>query len=134
MRVLNKGFLKDELIGTYDFDLSYIYFQPKHVILHQWIAFSNPESKDFNEITCYLKLSISVAGPGDEQVSLNDELGPEKADAMVMMPPSIKKQFKQIKFKFIKGEKFPKMDTFGTIDAYISTIFFKKKLKTIAVK
>jgi hypothetical protein len=74
-----------------------------------------------------------VAGPGDEQVSLNDAGGPENANDEIMMPPSIKKEFKQVKIRFLKGEKFPKTDTFGTIDAYLSTIFFKKKLKTKAV-
>lgn len=33
----------------------------------------------------------------------------------------------------MKGEKFPKMDKFGTIDAYFQTTFFKKKLKTNVV-
>lgn len=80
---------------------------------------SNPESKDFSEITCYLKLSISIAGPGDEQVPLNDDTGPQNNDDVeVLMPPSIKKEFKQVKIRFLKGEKFPKMDQFGTIDAY----------------
>jgi hypothetical protein len=37
-----------------------------HSLIHQWLALSNPEGKDFNEITSYLKLSISIAGPGDE--------------------------------------------------------------------
>lgn len=50
-----------------------------------------------------------------------------------MMPASIKKEFKQLKFRFVKAEKLPKMDQFGTIDAYIQTVFFKKKLKTKAV-
>ena len=49
------------------------------------------------------------------------------------MPASIKKEFKQIKFRFLKGERFPKMDQFGTCDAYIQTVFFKKKLTTKAV-
>ncbi len=53
-------------VGAYDFDVSFVYFKDKHALFHQWIALSNPEGKDFNEITCYLKLSISVAGPGDE--------------------------------------------------------------------
>lgn len=78
---------------------------------HQWLALSNPESPEFNEITCYLKLSISIAGPGDEQVSLNDDTALDKTEeAVVMMPPSIKKEFKQVKFRFLKGEKYPKMD------------------------
>jgi hypothetical protein len=29
---------------------------------------SNPDGKDFNEITAYLKLSISIAATGDENV------------------------------------------------------------------
>lgn len=45
-------------------------------MFNSWIAISNPEGKDFNEITGYLKLGISITGPGDEQVSLNDETGP----------------------------------------------------------
>lgn len=46
------------------------------------------------------------------------------------MPASIKKQYKQLYFRIFKGEKLPKMDRFGTIDAYISTTFFKQTLKT----
>jgi hypothetical protein len=89
-------------------------------MFNSWIAFSNPEGKDFNEITAYLRLGISVTGPGDDQVALNDDTGPANADEQeVMMPASIKKQYKQLKIRFIKGEKFPKMDIGGTIDAYI---------------
>eukprot|EP00350_Pseudokeronopsis_sp_OXSARD2_P012136 CAMPEP_0170564708 /NCGR_PEP_ID=MMETSP0211-20121228/74447_1 /TAXON_ID=311385 /ORGANISM="Pseudokeronopsis sp., Strain OXSARD2" /LENGTH=115 /DNA_ID=CAMNT_0010884519 /DNA_START=306 /DNA_END=653 /DNA_ORIENTATION=- len=103
-------------------------------MIHQWIGLSNPEGADFNEITCYLRLSINVTGPGDEVTPLNDPTGPEKNGGMeVMMPTSIKKEFKQIKFRFVKGEKFPKMDTFGTIDAYFKTTFMKKTLRTKAV-
>ncbi len=49
------------------------------------------------------------------------------------MPASIRKEYKQLKIRFVKAEKLPKMDTLGTIDAYIQTVFFKKKLKTKAV-
>jgi hypothetical protein len=66
IRVLNKGFFKEDTIGVYMFDVTSIYFGKGHAMVHQWIAMSNPEGKDFNEITCYLKLSISVSGPGDD--------------------------------------------------------------------
>lgn len=101
-------------------------------MFNQWIALSNPEGKDFNEITCYLKIAISVAGPGDEQVQLNDETGPNIDDQEIMMPPSIRKEYKQLKLRFIKAEKLPLMDSysFGTIDAYVQTTYMKKKLKT----
>ena len=65
---MNKGFFKDDTIGIYEFDVSYIYFLDKHTLLNKWLALSNPEAKDMNEITGYLKLSISVIGPGDEQI------------------------------------------------------------------
>jgi hypothetical protein len=46
------------------------------------------------------------------------------------MPPSIRKVYKQLKLRFIKAERLPKMDTLGTIDAFIKTTYLKKKLKT----
>jgi hypothetical protein len=50
-----------------------------------------------------------------------------------MMPASIRKEYKQLKIRFVKAEKLPKMDQFGTIDAYIKATYFKKTLKTKAV-
>lgn len=94
IRVLNKGLFRDDLIGSYDFDITFVYFKDKHTIQHQWIALNNPESDDFSEISGYLKLSINVQGPGDEQVQLDDQSGADAADAKVMMPASIKKEFK----------------------------------------
>lgn len=49
------------------------------------------------------------------------------------MPASIRKEYKQLKIRFVKAEKLPKMDILGTIDAYIYTMYLKKKLKTKAV-
>ena len=50
----------------YEFDIAYIYFMNKHLLLHKWIALSDPNSENFNEVTAYLKLSISVACTGDD--------------------------------------------------------------------
>jgi hypothetical protein len=115
-------------------DVSYIYFQDKHAIQHQWLAFSNPDGKDFNEITCYLRVSISVICQGDDQIQLAEPTGlGGAATEEIMMPPSIRKEYKQVKIRFMKFEKLPKMDTWGTIDAYVTMDFFKKKLKTKVV-
>jgi hypothetical protein len=65
IRVKNKGFLKDQLIGTYDFDLTKIYGMEKHAVQHQWIALCNPDSAEFNAVSGYLKISVAVQGPGD---------------------------------------------------------------------
>ena len=61
-----KSIFKDVMIGMYEFDISYIYFMDQHLLLHKWIALSDPSSENFNEVTGYLKLSISVAASGDE--------------------------------------------------------------------
>ena len=34
IRVLNKGFLKDDTIGVYELEFTQIYFQKDHVMLH----------------------------------------------------------------------------------------------------
>lgn len=106
IKVMNKGIFRDEMIGSYEFDMTTVYFKDKHAIQHQWIALFNPESDDFSDITGNLKISISVQGPGDEQVQLNDQSGPDASDA-VLMPAQIKKEFKQLKIRFIQAQQLP---------------------------
>lgn len=121
IRILDKRFFKDSLVGLYVFDVPQIYFHPSHAIFHQWVALSNPKSNKFNEITGYLKLSVSVIGPGDEQVALNEDTRIDKTENhFIMKPPHIETRYFQLKIRIFKGEKLPDMDTFGTIDAFIS--------------
>ncbi len=63
---MDKGYFKDALIGMYEFDVAYIYFMKQHSLMHRWLALSNPNSPAFNEVTGYLKISITIAGVGDE--------------------------------------------------------------------
>jgi len=111
-----------------------IYFEKDHAIQNQWIALSNPESDNFSEITGNLKVSISVQGPGDEQVQLNESTGPEDPNQTVMMPATIKKEYKQLKIRFITATGLPRMDTGflggGTIDAFIRTKFQGREMNT----
>ena len=86
IKVMNKGIFRDELVGMYEFDMTAIYFKEKHAIQHQWIALFNPEGEDFSDITGNLRISIAVQGPGDEQVQLNDQSGPDSIDQVVLMP------------------------------------------------
>ena len=48
VRVLDKGYFKDTIVGVYDFDVSYIYFMVKHSLMHRWVALSNPQSENYN--------------------------------------------------------------------------------------
>ena len=76
LKLMDKGFFKDALIGYYQFDLSYIYLRDQHALMHKWILMSNPESEDFGEVTGSLKISITIAGSGDEQVAIEDDPNP----------------------------------------------------------
>lgn len=115
IRVLDQQMFKNALIGVYEIDLSFIYFKEKHAIFGQWVGISNPTSKKFNELSGYLKISASVIAAGDEQVALLDGSSIDRTDKDVMLlPPHISMHYYQLKFKLVKAEKLPKMDTFGT--------------------
>ena len=109
-----------------------------HSLMHRWLALSNPNSEVFNEVAGYLKISITVAATGDEQIQITDDNGLDKSEEAILMPPSIRPDFYQLKFRFFRAEKLPAMDMNmnilggggGSIDAYITTTFMNKKLKT----
>ncbi len=129
---MDKGWFKDALIGYYEFDLSYLYQQPDHALLHKWIILSNPESENFGEVTAQLKISITICGEGDEQVGIEDDPHPEIED--IIQPPQIKPKFYQLKFRFFAGQKIVPMDTAligkNKTDAYIKLEYKTSKLKT----
>ena len=87
---MDKGLFKDVLIGEFEFDLSFIYFMKDHVMLHKWLALSNPHG-DFSAIAAYLKVSISVSCQGDEQTQICEDDGEE--DTNVMMSPALNPEF-----------------------------------------
>lgn len=134
IRMLDKGYFKESLMGCYEFDVAYVYFMQKHALLHKWVALSNPESQNFNEVAAYLKLSISVSTVGDEQIQITEDAGGAGSDDSIMMPPSIRPEFYQIRFKFFRAEKLPAMDRSlvgrGSIDAYVACNYLNNKLKT----
>ena len=57
-------------------------------------------------------------------------MGPDSEGSKIMMPASVKKEFKQLKIRFIEAHGLPRMDLFGTIDAYVSCKYLGKELKT----
>jgi hypothetical protein len=81
--------MKDSLLGSFEFDVAYIYFMTDHSLLHKWIVLSNPLSENYDEVTGYMKLSISVSATGDKQISINEDSSPPETDSL-LMPPQIK--------------------------------------------
>ena len=77
-----------------------------------------------------------MAATGDEQVQITEDQG--KDDESIMMPPQMKPEFYQLRFRFFKAEKLPIMDVAlfgsgGSIDAYLLCTYLNKKLKTKVV-
>lgn len=120
------------MIAYYEFDLSYIYLMKDHALMHKWIIMSNPESDDFGKPTANLKLSITIAGSGDEQVQITDDPNPEEED--FIQPPELKPEFYQLYLRFFKAEKIVPMDkaafSKGSTDAYVKLEWKSQKIKT----
>lgn len=139
IKLMDKGFLKDKLIGQFELDMSYVYLKPGHVVQHKWFAFSNPNGEDYAKIQCYAKLSIAVTREGDTQPEIKEDAsGVEDPD--VMMSPALSPKFYQVKIRFYAGHDLPMMDaSMGflgkeKIDAYLKLDFKGKKYKTPTIK
>ena len=91
LKLVDKGLFKDVLIGQFELDMSFIYLKDKHLLLHKWLAMSNPNGDDYAKIQCYMKVSIAVACEGDEQVQIEDDTGVEDTD--IMMSPALNPKF-----------------------------------------
>ena len=85
------NFTRNVLIGLYEFDLSTIYFNNKyHEIYKKWIGLYDV-TDEHDGIQGYLKISIVVLGPNDEQKThkLVDEDEDETNLLSVLLPPTI---------------------------------------------
>ena len=121
-KLLDKGFLKSNQLGLYEFDVSSIYSSNKeHACLHSWISMSNPESEDYSEVTANIKSSVAVAGPNDKQIPIEED--PDLDFSNIMQQPQVKNKFIQLTFHFFRAEKIISMDSSlvgkGKSDVYI---------------
>ncbi len=133
IKLLDKGFIKDALIGFYEFDLTYIYQQEGHSLMHKWIIMSNPEGEDFSEVTGYLKISMAITGVGDNQLPIEDD--PEPNVESFISPSTIKPEFYQLYVRFFAAQHIVPLDTGigqgeGKIDAYVQFDYRSTKLKS----
>ena len=59
---------RNDLVGSYQFDLMGVYYKDSHEIYRSWVALIDPEDEDQSGTQGYLKISITILGPGDTQV------------------------------------------------------------------
>jgi len=55
---------RNELVGSFEFDLQYVYAAADHEIYRRWVALTDITDKH-EGIQGYLKLSVTVLGPND---------------------------------------------------------------------
>ncbi len=147
---------RNDPIGQYFYDLSYVYQQKGHEVYRSWVALTN--SKDPNDVgvTGYLKLSISVVGPGDKAVEhdIAAEMQKEQEaedggdlSSLVQMPPAIKRETHIFEVRLHQAECLPMLDqklfggllgSIGTggIDAFAKVLFgsgkeIRSKVKSV---
>lgn len=113
-------------------DLTYVYSQDNHALVHKWIALCNPESKDFQIIRGHIKLGISVQAEGDDDVDLTVKEIEDSKDNQMLLPPQISLEPYQLTVSLLKAEGLPKLDFAGTIDAFIEVEFGGFKIKSSA--
>ena len=142
-------FTRDDLIGSYSMDASYVYFQPHHEVHNQWVGITDPTNADDTGVQGYLKLSVAVLGPGDKRHQYDAKEEAEMAakeksqgvQSMLLMPPQIERQLKFLVLTVHRADHMPAMDSETVlskagIDAYVEASFagnppIRTKYKTV---
>ena len=121
IKVNEKGYFKNSLIGQIELDLTYLYNLENHTMQHKWFAMINPDSEDFSSVAGYIKISGSVYGIDDKPVELKIDENDDDDEAVI--PASVKPKFTQLKMHIVKGENLPRLDTkvigAGSMDALV---------------
>ena len=136
------------MIGAFVVDASRVYCSKSHEMYRQWVGLFDDTNLDDNGVQGYLKLSISIIGPGDK-MKVHDEESDKKEEAEkeakegisnVYMPPSIQRETLYLVTTVYRAEYLPCMDQNSVtgsrgIDAFFQvecgTAKMKSKVRTI---
>ena len=94
IEVMNVGFFKNDLIGSFEIAASKIHMMPLNTLKHRQIGISSPDAADGTKPTGMIACSINVVGPGDEAQELKMATEAELISKPPLMPTSIKKEYK----------------------------------------
>ena len=129
---------RNDMIGSYTVDASFIYYKKDHEQYRTWVALVNEEDVEDTGIQGYLKCSIAIVGPGDK-LKVHDEEEDKKKEkqadreaggsvsGMVVMPPAMRREVKWLVTTFWRAMYLPQMDqnitTQNGIDAFAQVEF-----------
>lgn len=126
IEVLDSRTLKNSLIGLYELDFTYVYFKPKHSIIHQWIILSNPYTEDMSVQRGLVKIGVNIIHENDKA----EDLTIKSVSDSLLIPPQVSVKSMQLVIQFIQAFNLPKMDKSGTCDTFCVASFSTVKNKT----
>ncbi|CAL8391045.1 unnamed protein product [Arctogadus glacialis] len=108
----------DSLMGEFKLDVGYVYDEPAHSVLRKWLLLSDLEDSSSGP-KGYLKVSIILAGNGDEPQTERREVNDEQDDieSNLLVPAGVTLRSASISLKVYRAEDMPQMD-----DAFIQTV------------
>ncbi|KAF0685796.1 Aste57867_22404 [Aphanomyces stellatus] len=115
---------REELIGEAQFDVSLIYSKLNHQICSTWVGLSAPGQ---DGIQGYLRLSITIIGPGDKFVPPPPIDPTHNGMENIIIPRSVKQEVNFLVVSVHMGRDLPPMDSVAVlgqklkqgIDAYV---------------
>uniref|UniRef100_A0A6Q2XUR0 C2 domain-containing protein n=1 Tax=Esox lucius TaxID=8010 RepID=A0A6Q2XUR0_ESOLU len=116
--VFNVNMLPSELLDEYIniwvstglFDVGYIYDEPAHAIMRKWVLLSDPD--DSQVAKGYLKVTVIIAGTGDEPLTEKRDRNEEQDDieSNLLVPAGVTLRLVTLNLKVYRAEDMPQMD------------------------
>ena len=144
------GMSRNDLIGVYVCDLSWVYFRQNHELYRTWVGLVNDEEPEkYTGVQGYCKISIQVVGPKDKLVVHNEKEDKKKEKQLeaqnagglsgpVIMPAALRPETMWLCCTVWRSEYMPAVDVLtGGIDACFKIKFGDKKgtqTKTKSIK
>jgi hypothetical protein len=126
------GSLFSTLLGSYEFDMSIIYYQDKHEIANIWVALLDASGESL-DIKGFVKLSIAVVGEEDELPVHNDDDEDEEASmdmTQCLMPPNLETKKNSLTVVCLKGEGFPQLSC-SKMEFFAEAAFGAKRARSM---
>ena len=132
-------FTRDDLIGSFQFDVSSVYFQPHHELHDTWVGLTDPMDADDRGLQGYARVSVAVLGPGDKRhvwdcVEEEEMGGGAEPQGLILMPPAVERRLQFVVITAHEARELPATDSSklggllkGGIDAYLQAEFAGNK-------
>jgi len=123
---------KNVLIGSFEFDLSNVYYKKHHEMYNQWVALIDTTGEN-QGVQGYLQVTIVVLGPNDEQyIHPESERFQEGGGLLdVLMPPQVETDPYELTVKIYELTKLMIMDKLSkSSDPFVLVKFAGKDHKS----